>query len=63
MHCITSTPTMATIANLPKLVRAKFKVAQTTGDLTFYQTKVSILRCNGLPVRNMCTYPSKVKTL
>jgi len=42
---------MSTIRSLPALVRNKFKLAQETGDLTFYSTQVSILSCNGLPVR------------
>ncbi|KAG0646819.1 Diadenosine 5 [Hyphodiscus hymeniophilus] len=37
------------ISKLPILVRDAFKAAQKTGDLTFYQTQVSILQFNGLP--------------
>jgi len=42
---------MATLRNLPALVRKQFKLAQETGDLTFYATRVSILQCEGLPAR------------
>lgn len=49
---------MASIPNLPTLVRDKFKAAQDAGDLTFYETQVSILRCNGLPVRAL---PSPIR--
>ena len=41
--------TMVTLRNLPALVRKQFKLAQETGDLTFYATRVSILQCEGLP--------------
>lgn len=41
---------MAIISKLPTLVREAFRAAQKSGDLTFYQTQVSILQCNGLPV-------------
>jgi ATP adenylyltransferase len=42
---------MATLRNLPALVRKQFKLAQESGDLTFYATRVSILQCEGLPAR------------
>lgn len=42
---------MKSIRNLPSLVRDKFIAAQKGGDLTFYQTQVSILQCHGVPVR------------
>jgi ATP adenylyltransferase len=38
------------ISKLPTLVRDAFKAAQNTGDLDYYQTQVSIIHCNGLPV-------------
>ncbi|PBP29017.1 ATP adenylyltransferase, partial [Diplocarpon rosae] len=40
---------MAGIRNLPALVRERFNLAQQTGDLTFYATRVAILQCEGLP--------------
>ncbi|KAH8663539.1 Ap4A phosphorylase-like protein II [Tricladium varicosporioides] len=40
---------MATIRSIPTLVRQKFSTAQSSGDLTFYATQVSILSCGGLP--------------
>ncbi|KAG4442638.1 hypothetical protein IFR05_001894 [Cadophora sp. M221] len=40
---------MATLRNLPALVRNLFICAQENGDLTFYATRVSILQCGGLP--------------
>ncbi|CZS93726.1 hypothetical protein WAI453_001192 [Rhynchosporium graminicola] len=40
---------MATLRNLPALVRKKFSSAQQQGDLTFYATQVCILQCRGLP--------------
>ncbi|KAH6720131.1 HIT-like domain-containing protein [Leptodontidium sp. MPI-SDFR-AT-0119] len=40
---------MATLRNLPALVRKQFISAQENGDLTFYATRVSILHCSGLP--------------
>jgi ATP adenylyltransferase len=39
------------VRKLPTLVRDAFKAAQSNGDLTFYQTQVSVLQCNGLSVR------------
>ncbi|KAI9055265.1 hypothetical protein LZ554_000229 [Drepanopeziza brunnea f. sp. 'monogermtubi'] len=39
---------MATISNLPALVRKQFKAAQENGDLTFYATRVEILQCDGI---------------
>jgi hypothetical protein len=41
---------MTTFSKLPTLVRDAFVAAQKTGDLSFYQTQVAILKCNGLPV-------------
>ncbi|PVH88922.1 Ap4A phosphorylase-like protein II [Cadophora sp. DSE1049] len=38
---------MATLRNLPALVRKQFLSAQENGDLTFYATRVSILQCGG----------------
>ncbi|CAG8971480.1 hypothetical protein HYALB_00002064 [Hymenoscyphus albidus] len=40
---------MESLKALPRLVRRQFKAAQEAGDLTFYATQVSILRCNDLP--------------
>ncbi|KUJ21166.1 HIT-like protein [Mollisia scopiformis] len=40
---------MASIRSLPSLVRKQFKLAQESGDLTFYATQVAILHCAGLP--------------
>ncbi|TAQ85731.1 hypothetical protein B7494_g5953 [Chlorociboria aeruginascens] len=39
------------LGNLPALVRDKFKAAQITGDLTFYETQLALLRCSGLPIQ------------
>ena len=41
---------MSPISKLPALVREKFENARAKGDLTFYETQVSLLQCNGLPV-------------
>ncbi|TGO57129.1 hypothetical protein BCON_0069g00230 [Botryotinia convoluta] len=35
--------------NLPALVREKFKAAQAAGDITYFQTQLTILHCNSLP--------------
>jgi len=42
---------MSLIRNLPVLVRERFKAARINGDLNFYETQVSILQCNGIPVK------------
>ncbi|KAL2074542.1 hypothetical protein VTL71DRAFT_8320 [Oculimacula yallundae] len=39
---------MATLRNLPALVRKQFASAQENSDLTFYATQVCILKCRGL---------------
>lgn len=41
---------MELVRGIPSLVRKQFKSAQESGDLIFYSTRVTILRCNGLPV-------------
>jgi hypothetical protein len=56
----TSMPTpklMAPIPNLPALVRHQFKEAQENGHLTFYETRVSVLHCNGLPASRAASTP------
>jgi hypothetical protein len=40
---------MATIRKLPALVHKQFEAAQASGDLTFFETRVSVLHCEGLP--------------
>ncbi len=40
---------MSTIRKLPALVRKQFEAAQASGDLTFFETRVSVLHCEGLP--------------
>lgn len=59
------------IPSLPGLVHDKFLSAQESDDLTFYETQVAILHCNGLLVRPLpypplpssnstCTVPNPV---
>lgn len=43
---------MESVPHLPKLVSTKFAAAHKNGDLTFYETQVSVLRCHGTPVRS-----------
>ncbi|KAE9379387.1 Ap4A phosphorylase-like protein II [Stipitochalara longipes BDJ] len=40
---------MSTIRNLPALVRKQFNAAQASRDLTFFETQVAILHCDGFP--------------
>jgi len=55
---------MSTIRNLPPLVHKQFKAAQASGDLTFFETRVSILHCEGLPVCTCMSWiSSKLLTL
>lgn len=37
-------------SNLPRLVHEKFNKAKDDGSLTYYQTQVSVLKCNNLTV-------------
>jgi sulfate adenylyltransferase (ADP) / ATP adenylyltransferase len=48
---------MPTTRNLPALVRNRFKSAQSSEDLTFFETRVSILHCGGFPVRTGISNP------
>lgn len=48
---ITSHTDDANMSTLPTLVRRQFKAAQESNALTFYPTKVAIVKCDELPVR------------
>lgn len=47
---------MDSITNLPALVRDKFDAARKCGALTFYETQVSVLRCNDTPVTSLYSH-------
>lgn len=49
--------TMSALRNLPAVVRKQFASTQENGDLTFHTTRVCILQCGGLPVRDATSTP------
>lgn len=52
---------MPAIQQLRTLVRAAFEEAQAKGALTFYETRVAIVQCAGLPVRTQLSSPTTIK--